>query len=147
MKTFSARAELEHREWIEVEVQVNPQGMVEIASFKALGCSALILACEKIVKDIQSKELLNIPLNPKNSHEHLLINEALLKLKGKFKLPVTEMEVCHCRKISLLKINEAIVNGAHSPEQVKAWTSASSGCGTCRPEIEKLIQYRLAKNG
>jgi NAD(P)H-nitrite reductase large subunit len=30
-------------------------------------------------------------------------------------------------------------------ERIRATTSASTSCGTCRPDIEAILKYRLGK--
>lgn len=79
-----------------------------------------------------------------NSHEDLLLKEFLLKAKDQWSFPYTELELCHCRKVSTLVIDHAIVSGAHTPEAVSRLTSAATACGTCRPQIEKIIAFRLS---
>lgn len=77
-------------------------------------------------------------------HHHLLLKEFLMKLHGKWRLPYEHEELCHCRLVSTQTVLEAIAVGAHHPQMVSRWTTASSACGTCRPEVEKLIRFRLA---
>jgi bacterioferritin-associated ferredoxin len=144
MTNYKARAEIPDREWIEISLITNSAGLVEAAEIHALGCHELT----GVLSDVQ-KALIGKPLNQihweGSSHADLLVSETFLKLQNKFELPVKEFELCHCRKIPTTVVDNAIVLGAHTPEKVRAWTSASSGCGTCRPEVEKLIQFRLKK--
>lgn len=87
------------------------------------------------------------------NHVELLWTEFLLKaaktLDPKTQLvwnpPCTSDEVCHCRKVSLAKIEESIFRGSTTVEMIKEKTQASSACGTCRPEVENILQYRLAQ--
>ncbi len=73
----------------------------------------------------------------------LLLKEALLRLRDQWQPPYTEEELCHCRAILTKKVDQAILIGAHDPETVSDRTSASTACGTCRPDVEAMIQYRL----
>lgn len=139
-----ARAEIPDREWIEVEADLDESGVIQALTYKAWGCHHLLetgaLASKKFLK-MNLKDL-----NWEgNSHWDLLMGEVVLRLQNRFTLPISDEELCHCRKIPTLKVDHAIVLGAQTPEKVRAWTSASSGCGTCRPNVEKLISYRLKK--
>jgi NAD(P)H-nitrite reductase large subunit len=141
---LKAKAEIPQREWLEIEVTLSPQQKIETLTWHAQGCNGLLLAAEKAAEHMKSKTLSKLDW-PGTHHWDLLISEVILRLQGNFKFPLEDQELCHCRKIQAIKIDEAIVMGAHTPEKVKAWTTASSGCGTCRPEVEKLIQFRLKK--
>jgi NAD(P)H-nitrite reductase large subunit len=145
MESKKGRAELPQREWLEIEVDLDDSGVVKDARWKAWGCHHLVEAVEKAAKALHNAELATFSW-PGFEHWDLLIQESLDRILGKFKIPVDDPETCHCRKIPTAKVDEAIVLGAHTPEKVTAWTSASSGCGTCRPEVQKLINYRLKKS-
>ena len=75
-------------------------------------------------------------------HSSLLIREFILKLKSQWKFPYEHEELCHCRSIQAKAVDEAIVAGADSVERVSRETLAGTGCGTCRPEIQKIMAYR-----
>jgi bacterioferritin-associated ferredoxin len=145
MKLLTARAEIENREWLEVDVTVSDSGEIEKNIWRANGCQSLLKAVEVASKRFEKMNLNDISFNDGVEHWDLLINEAIDKLNGAFEFPLKEEELCHCRKILAKKVDEAIVLGAHTPEKVRAWTTASSGCGTCRPDVEKLINFRLKK--
>ena len=85
------------------------------------------------------------PLPETQDHGAILLREMILKLRGEWKFPYEEDEVCHCRTISTQMIDQAIIAGAHTPEIVTRQTSASTACGTCRPNVQKIIDYRLNK--
>jgi bacterioferritin-associated ferredoxin len=137
-----ARAEIPEREWLELHVQLDSDHVVKKCHFLAWGCHNLLAAAEKACMQMEKNKLSEIHWEG-TAHWDLLIKEALLRLRDEFKLPLDEDELCHCRKIPGLKVDNAIVLGAHTPERVRAWTTASSGCGTCRPNVEKIISYRL----
>ncbi|MFZ4405449.1 MAG: (2Fe-2S)-binding protein [Pseudobdellovibrionaceae bacterium] len=77
------------------------------------------------------------------SHSELLLKELLLKLKHQWDFPYKESELCNCRHVTAQKVDAAILAGAHTIDLVRRWTSASSACGTCQPDVEKIIAYRL----
>lgn len=107
-----------------------------------LGCASFM----KLVLEFKSqygKDPAQWPLPTGASHQELLVKELILKVRGQWAPPFTEDEICHCRNVSRQTVEEAILNGAQTPELVSRWTSASTSCGTCRPDVEALINYWL----
>lgn len=49
------------------------------------------------------------------------------------------MIVCVCRRVSDRAIREAVATGAMTVRAVGERTRAGTGCGGCRPVIERLI--------
>jgi nitrite reductase (NADH) large subunit len=47
--------------------------------------------------------------------------------------------VCNCNKVTEATLREVIANGAESVAAVGSSTKAGTGCGSCKPEIERLI--------
>lgn len=47
--------------------------------------------------------------------------------------------LCHCMRVERGRIVAAIRNGAESVEDLQIQTSACTGCGTCRWDLEELI--------
>ncbi|MCC6278630.1 MAG: (2Fe-2S)-binding protein [Oligoflexia bacterium] len=140
-----SRAEIPGKEWIEIKVTLDDQGLVKSVQFRAYGCSQVLEAAKAMESKLVGQPLSGISWDG-DSHGDVLVREAIQKLQGRFSLPYTpDQELCHCRKIPASKVDQAILLGAKTPEKVKAWTSASSGCGTCRPDIESLIKFRKAK--
>jgi len=127
--------EIAGRDRLEV-LSLNPFQM------KVIGCSALVQKLQEMKKAggaIPTKW--SLPTG--TDHVSLLIKELILKLQGKWQHPYQHEEVCHCRNVSLETVEQAIFNGAHTPDMVSRWTSASTACGTCRPDVEKILKYRL----
>ncbi len=91
------------------------------------------------------RDLRQVPLPQGHSPAELLLKELLLKARGEWKLPYTEEELCHCRAVATQKVLEAIAQGAHTPEKVSRWTSASTSCGSCRKDVTSLLDYYLNK--
>ncbi len=142
--TKVARAEIPEREWVQLKAEIQG-GKVQSMTFSAFGCHNLLDAATAFTKLAPSQELEALDWEGA-SHWDLLIREAILKLQGRFDFPYKEEELCHCRKVPAAKVDNAIVLGAQTPEKVRAWTTASSGCGTCRPNVETLISFRLRKS-
>ena len=109
---------------------------------RASGCHALLELIRK-KSQTEGNDLNKWTLPMGVSHEELLLKEALLKLQGQWQYPYEHEELCHCRAITTKKVDEAILMGAHTPEKVSRQTSASTACGTCRTDVEKIIAYRL----
>lgn len=142
MESKTVRTEIPGREWMELTVTLEGS-KISKAQFKVWGCFELIQTLEKASKALVGQDLLTFQWSG-NRHSDLLFKEAILKLIGTFQLPYTEVELCHCRKIPTQKVDSAIVLGAHTPEKVKKWTSAGSGCGTCRADTQSIIDFRLS---
>ena len=142
LKKVTARAELQKREWVEFEFEIDQSGLIQELKWLAFGCHNLIESATNAAKDFKNKKINQIIWQGTN-HWDLLINEIISKVHGSFRIPIEDHELCHCRKIPTFVIDQAVVLGAHTPEKVRAWTTATSGCGTCRPDVEKVIQSRI----
>lgn len=78
------------------------------------------------------------------NEDDLLLNEFILKCKSSFKLAYEHAELCHCRMVPAEKVYDSIKQGCRTIEEVGRTTMAGTGCGSCRPDIEKLLtQFRL----
>ena len=49
-------------------------------------------------------------------------------------------EACHCRNVTYGMIEDAVRNGADTPQAVMDATGAGKGCGKCRDFLEYLIR-------
>lgn len=133
------RADFKGRD--EIVVAQNDSGE---ATISAVGCAALVSLIRKYQVQYGSKiELWPIPEGL--GHADLLLKEIILKYQNKWAYPYQQAEVCHCRNVSLEEVDEAILSGAHSSQDVSRLTGAGTACGTCRPDIEQIISYRLQK--
>src|SRR6185503_12649914 len=47
--------------------------------------------------------------------------------------------ICDCNNVSKAEIVEAVLKGARSVQAVCDVTRASTGCGSCRPEVEAIV--------
>ena len=79
----------------------------------------------------------------RTSHAEIVIREFVMKLKGTWDYPYKDEEICHCRHVKTKTVDQAIVNGAHTHELASRWTGCSTACGTCKPDVEKIIKYRI----
>ncbi len=141
-KTLKAKSEIPHREWVEFELTVK-DGVISHVEWHAQGGTALLLASDNLAREIsgQTFDKLSMPIKNKSTSE-LMLREVIEKITGQ-NVPYVDEEICHCRKINRTVIDKLIVLGAHTPEKIRSWSTAGSGCGTCRPDVEKLIKLRV----
>lgn len=130
------------REQLELSVETDAAGLIQKARLTGIGSQAFLADLSVYRKNLKGK-LQDLPLPTNHSPAGLLITEAILKLRGEWQPPYTEEEICHCRNVPLAVVDAAIVAGAHTPAKVSAWTSASTQCGTCRPDVEAYLRFRL----
>jgi bacterioferritin-associated ferredoxin len=131
---MKVHADLQAQDWIEMDTE-DPKHL------KVIGCTAtlnLIRSC----KQAHGEDLSKWPLPEGFDHSSLLLKEALQKRAGDWRFPYAHEELCHCRAVSAERVNQAILAGAHTAAQVSRLTSASTACGTCRPEVENLLRWR-----
>ena len=50
--------------------------------------------------------------------------------------------ICHCWHVQLRRIEAAIDAGATTVQAIGAVTRAGTGCGTCRFDLEELLEAR-----
>jgi bacterioferritin-associated ferredoxin len=132
------RAELKGRDLIEITRHS------EGAKIHVVGCPEVLTIVRKYLQDF-GEDCQTWPEPAGTSHGELLLREALLRLRGQWKPPYTEAEICHCRSVPTEVVDQAIIAGAHDTTTVSRCTTASTSCGTCRPDVQSLIDYRLKK--
>ncbi len=108
----------------------------------AIGCMEM-LELVALWRPRLKGDLKSLPVPEGNSHSEILLRELILKAKGEWKYPIEAERLCQCRAVSTAKVDRAIVGGCHTLEAVRRATSASTSCGTCRPEVEDLLAFRL----
>jgi len=54
-------------------------------------------------------------------------------------------QICDCNAVSKGRIVQAVLEGARSLSAVCDRTRAGTGCGSCRPEVQSLIEYVCAR--
>jgi bacterioferritin-associated ferredoxin len=121
-------------------IEINMEGAAAKVHFR--GCTELMGLMQSMRKNF-GIDLSRWPIPNGTTHSEILLRELVLKLRGEWKYPYQEAEVCHCRNVACHTIDQAIIAGAHNTETVSRQTSASTACGTCRPEVQKMIDYRL----
>lgn len=125
----------------EVTLNFLPSGAVQ---FSATGCRAFLARLRELAAENQNPKEWSLPDG--TDHVAMLVREIILRVQGKWEPPFREAEICHCRAVSTQIVDACILNGGHSSERVSRETSASTSCGTCRSDVEKMIAYRVLGN-
>ena len=136
------------RFFVEIPGQDSIELMLEnqkVQNLNVIACTE-VLELLQTYKKFKSHAITEWPLPEGQSHSHLLLKELILKAQGKWQHPYPHTELCHCRKILTTTVEAAIVRGAHTTEAVSRLTSASTACGTCRPHVQDLIDFRIKNN-
>lgn len=133
---------LSARDEVNLTAKLKEEVLTEV-KIRAIGCYPFLQRVDRLRQTLEGQRLDQIELPQENDHSSILIRELLLKMKEEWLFPYTETELCHCRVVSTEFVDRAVVNGAFSAEDVARATSAGTGCGTCRKDTEKIIQYRL----
>lgn len=131
-------AELISQDYLEANTE-------DASHLKVVGCQEVL----QLIRQFQAsygRDLSVWPLPTGEAHSEMLLRELLLKRMGKWEFPYQHVELCHCRAVTAEKVDQMIVAGAQTPAQVSRLTMASTACGTCRPDVEKIIQYRRASS-
>lgn len=129
-------AEIKGQDWIQAEERSPGVWKIE-----ATGCAAFLKSVQQITLQGSDPTKWNTPKG--TDHSSLLLKELILKSQGQWTYPYLHEELCHCRAVPTEIVDQAIMNGAHTPKRVSRETTASTSCTTCRPDVEKIISYRL----
>ncbi len=123
--------------------------------FSGSGCSDFLHSLSdfeaRVMKLPKEKRLLSgsadfdLLVSTGSDHVSMLIRELILRARDSFELPYKDVELCHCRAVPTEVVDRAIVSGCHSVQSVARMTSAGTSCGTCKPDTESLIAYRLKR--
>ena len=115
-----------------------------------IGCPELIVRLEQMREQLHtsasrgSLQLHEFELPTGADHTAILFRELFLRARGEWHPPYVEAELCHCRSVPTARVDQAIVCGSHTIQQIARETSAGTSCGTCRTDSEALIRHRLA---
>lgn len=111
-------------------------------AIQAIGCQNFLKAIRQLSQSEKNPENWTLPTG--QDHSSMLLREFILKTRGQWNFPYKDAETCHCRMVPTAVVDQAILNGAHTTQRVSRETSASTACGTCRPDVQSMINYRLA---
>jgi nitrite reductase (NADH) large subunit len=54
-----------------------------------------------------------------------------------------DTQVCDCNAVSKARIVDCVLRGASSLHSVCTQTRAGTGCGSCRPEVQRIIDLAM----
>ena len=129
------------REYLELHLSIDSD-QIQSVKMKAIGClSFLALSQQMKAKLMGPVAALSLPEG--HDHSTLIWREIILQIKDLWKVPIEHKELCHCRKVDTEIVDRAVVYGAHNVETIRRRTSANTGCGTCKEDVEKVINNRL----
>jgi NAD(P)H-nitrite reductase large subunit len=130
------------REFIELTIHRNSSGAIESFDLSGLGRLELLRGIADLRQELKQGQLPARPPEGCEPHQ-ILLREIVKKARSEWVFPYAQSELCHCRAVPADIVDQAIVYGAHTPEKVSEWTSASTACGSCRFDVEALLRYRL----
>ncbi|MCB0394230.1 MAG: (2Fe-2S)-binding protein [Bdellovibrionales bacterium] len=133
------KSEISGQDWVELTLDGDHP------SWRGNGCISVLNA----VKMARSK-LNGAPkdwtLPEGQDHGSLLLREVIMKARGEWKFPYDESELCHCRMVPTAVVDRCIQQGVQNVADVSRKTNAGTGCGTCRPNIQEIIDFRYKKS-
>lgn len=136
---------------IEVQIQGQDHAVLEfetqgeelqVLRFEVKGCREFLLLSKKW-RPLLTGTISKIPTPVGSDHASLLMRELVLRLQDKWGLPYTEEEICHCRIVETKRVTDAIYTGCRSVSAISQRTTAGTSCGSCRPDLESLLDYCL----
>lgn len=140
-----AQVKIPGREELTLHLHLTDAGEIANPRLEVIGGPDLLMLAEAVRATLKGR-LEEVPLPQGSSTAELLMRELLMRTRGEWSPPVDSDELCHCRVILRATVDQAIVVGAHTSKKVSEWTSASTACGTCRPDVEAMISYRLGRS-
>lgn len=134
--------EIPGRESLVLDVKIDESHQVKLCQLTGIGGISYLRRLDEWRSKICGP-IAQLEAPQENDLASLLLREAILKIQGLWGPPYKELILCHCRSIATEDVDRSILLGANRVEQVKQQTSASTACGTCQPDIEAMIDYRL----
>jgi bacterioferritin-associated ferredoxin len=142
MQKLTAKVDWPGREQAEIWLEINDQKQIKNAKLTGVGGTEF-LNLLKSYRGMLQGALGDLPLPVGQSAAALCLRELILKIKGEWVYPYSEEEICHCRAVPTAVVDQAICTGAHTTKKVSEQTSASTACGTCRPDVAAILKFRL----
>jgi bacterioferritin-associated ferredoxin len=126
----------------EIYLEYCPNSLL-VTSLKVKGCLETVNKFKYLAQTCKTISILTWPIPTEKSHSDMLIRELLLKVRGLWDFPYKDEELCHCRLVPTVVVDQAVLAGAHTTPQIIAATGAGSACSACQVNIDKITQYRL----
>ena len=125
----------------ELRLEVRPDGTSQLSG---VGCPALLRALALWRPRLTGPpSAWSIPKSDRDGHAEHLLREVVLKAQGRWAMPFADAELCHCRFVPGRDVDLAVLRGAVTPSEVGSATGAGTQCGTCRPDVQSVIDYRF----
>ena len=140
----SVRVALFGRDEVELDLELNAAGEILKSELRAVGCPKM-MELVRTWRQLLSGSIAQISMPTENDHASILFRELLLRAQDNWHFPYEDVELCHCRAVPTQKVDDAIIAGAHTTLSVSRQTSASTSCGACRPDVEKILNFRLCR--
>jgi bacterioferritin-associated ferredoxin len=144
MKSVKVEAVWPGREELRLDLGLNENNEITHAKLTGIGGPDFLSLLTSYRPQLKGG-VKSLPLPAGVSAGELCLREVILKARGEWNYPYKEVELCHCRGVDTEVVDQAICNGAHTPRKVSELTSASTACGTCRPDVEAILKFRLGK--
>lgn len=112
-------------------------------SYRWIGCTQFETEVKKFMTNLLDKGIEKVATPSGSDHSAILLRELLYKIKDQWDFPYTDEELCHCRKIPTFEVDQAVIAGTHDLKGIGIECSAGITCGSCQPDIEKIIAFRL----
>ncbi len=129
------------REKLQLTLKIEGDEILAV-SMKCVGCLDFMLMSQRMKEKLKGKVADLLP-PPGLDHSSMIWREMIATIQTEWQLPVSQEELCHCRKVSTRQVDRSIVYGAHTIEEVRKRTSANTGCGTCKEDVAQMISYRM----
>lgn len=133
-----------------IRIEILGQDLIELKSLSSGELGVHFVGCAEFSRQVSDLKVKYGP-DPRDwtftnelNHSSLLLKEFILKCRGEWQVVYDAQELCHCRNVSTQTIEQAILCGARTSEQVSQWTSASTACGTCRVHVEEILKARVS---
>lgn len=143
LKLIHVRLGYPDREELCLKLWVNLEEEVVRSELSGVGGPEFLALLERWRPQL-SGPLNQLPIPQGKKLPEILLREALLKVLGQWNFPVKRKLLCSCRRVKTSVVDWAVTSGAHTPREVTCRTSASTGCGTCQPAVQEIIDYRLS---
>jgi NAD(P)H-nitrite reductase large subunit len=142
MKTIKSHVVWEGREEAYLQLQVDDQNKIVKSKLTGVGGPQFLQRLCALRGELTGT-VADLIAPSGVSPEAILFRELILRAQGRWQPPYESEELCHCRAVPTAVVDRAICAGAHTSRQVSEQTSASTACGTCRPDVEAMIKWRL----
>lgn len=115
------------------------------ANIKATGSLGLLNLLKKTIEEQGSQPEKWQAYKEIKSDDEAFLNYFIQKIQSS-EISTEHDEICHCRMVGRDKIEQSIFQGCRTREEISRTTLAGSGCGSCRPDVDKILELTLKKH-